>query len=701
MNKFKNKNIVTLILSAVLIVSSLLMCSSYSKIETSMNNNEYDRLIGEYVARKSSLYNYGIDNKLKQKYDLNTNINQYVTSKDGQQDHFKEEMQRFSYSFNNLIVELENTTDIKYYAIDHENHILTNTKDPLASIQNDKNIKDKYRFYVQVQFDQDGNLRIVSMKGLKGYDKYQFINDFNEWSLANQKYEDIQYSNPKNLTITYAVPLELGSHSLIARELIGSSQNRYLQYASPYIITFVFLTMLITFFMPVAVLKDNKFFKFMINIKFEILAIIWIIFAFSMTVIIPPLIGSTLLNMFPIVYKEFGIESIGYILTPAINFLFWFVYFSLFMILAYCIKYLFNVGIKYYFINHTCLGWFMKKLKILIDYITHIDFNKNTNKTVLKIVLANFVIMTLISFFWTFGIFFALFYSIIIFIILKKKFDEIQDDYKVLLAATRELSNGHFDVQINQDVGIFNPLKDEFSHIKDGFEKAVNEEVKSQKMKTELISNVSHDLKTPLTSIITYVDLLKNDKLSDEEKQNYIQVIDRNSLRLKNLIDDLFEVSKANSGNVKLELVDVDIVALIKQAQLECSDKLDEKQLDLRMNTNNDKIICHLDSFKTYRIFENLFMNICKYALSHTRVYIDIVDSTDHTTITFKNISESEMNFNENEIVERFVQGDKSRNTSGSGLGLAIVKSFTELQNGKFEINIDGDLFKSTLIFKK
>ena len=242
-------------------------------------------------------------------------------------------------------------------------------------------------------------------------------------------------------------------------------------------------------------------------------------------------------------------------------------------------------------------------------------------------------------------------------------------------------------------------LKDEFTHIKDGFEKAVNEEVKSQKMKTELISNVSHDLKTPLTSIITYIDLLKNDQLIDEDRKKYIEILERNSLRLKNLIDDLFEVSKVNSGNVHLDLVDVDIVSLIKQAQLESQDKLDEKNLDVRMNCSEEKIICYLDSSKTYRIFENLFINISKYALANTRVYIDLIQIDHQIQITFKNISEAEMTFNENEIVERFVQGDKSRNTSGSGLGLAIVKSFTELQKGQFKVEVDGDLFKSILTF--
>ena len=191
---------------------------------------------------------------------------------------------------------------------------------------------------------------------------------------------------------------------------------------------------------------------------------------------------------------------------------------------------------------------------------------------------------------------------------------------------------------------------------------------------------VSHDLKTPLTSIITYIDLLKDEQLDYEKRKEYLDTLDRNSLRLKNLIDDLFEVSKVNSGDVKLNLVDVDIIALIQQAKFELIDKFNEKSLIFKTAFPNEKIILSLDSLKTYRIFENLLMNIGKYALENTRVYIDIDNSDDEVTITFKNISADEIKVSEDELVERFVQGDTSRNTSGSGLGLATV-SYTHLRS--------------------
>ncbi|WP_279014995.1 sensor histidine kinase, partial [Thomasclavelia cocleata] len=345
--------------------------------------------------------------------------------------------------------------------------------------------------------------------------------------------------------------------------------------------------------------------------------------------------------------------------------------------------------------------WLFQNINKLINKVSSFDINDDINKIILKIVLVNCLIISIICCFFTFGIFFSLIYSTILFVILKNKFNEFKNDYDILLNAVKRLSNGDFDVEINQDIGMFNSLGTEFTNIKNGFEKAVNEEVKSQKMKTELISNVSHDLKTPLTSIITYVDLLKNDNLSPNKRNEYIETLDRNSLRLKNLIHDLFEVSKANSGNIKLNFVNVDLVALIQQTKFELTDKFNEKNLTFKTNFPEEKIILSLDSSKTYRIFENLLINISKYALENTRVYIDIINHKDEVKIIFKNISADEIKVSEDELVERFIQGDTSRNTSGSGLGLAIAKSFTELQNGIFKVNVDGDLFKAIVIFKK
>ena len=228
----------------------------------------------------------------------------------------------------------------------------------------------------------------------------------------------------------------------------------------------------------------------------------------------------------------------------------------------------------------------------------------------------------------------------------------------------------------------------------------MEEEVKSERMKTELITNVSHDLKTPLTAIITYVDLLKSEKDPQKQKE-YLEVLERKSLRLKVLIEDLFEISKATSRNVTMNFMQVDIVGLLKQVALEYDEKMKAADLEVRWKLPEQKVVLLLDSQKTYRIFENLIVNITKYAMPHTRVYVELADLESQVTISMKNISASELNFDTEEITDRFVRGDSSRNTEGSGLGLAIAKSFTELQYGTLKIFTDADLFKAEIIFPK
>lgn len=220
-------------------------------------------------------------------------------------------------------------------------------------------------------------------------------------------------------------------------------------------------------------------------------------------------------------------------------------------------------------------------------------------------------------------------------------------------------------------------------------------------MKAELITNVSHDLKTPLTAIITYVDLLKDEANTIEQQKHYIEIIEKKAERLKGLIEDLFEMSKASSNSVELQKEDIDIISLIKQVELELQDRMCSAGIEVRMNLPEEKVTLNLDSQKTYRIFDNLFVNISKYALMNTRAYVDYEENENGIIITLKNISSSELNYKGDEIVERFIRGDESRHTEGTGLGLAIVKSFMEIQNGSLEVIIDGDLFKVILTFRK
>lgn len=342
------------------------------------------------------------------------------------------------------------------------------------------------------------------------------------------------------------------------------------------------------------------------------------------------------------------------------------------------------------------------KTKLLEVYgaLSHFDVTKNARKLILKIVLINAAVLFIICSFWVAGFTVVIIYSILLYFLLKKYVSDLQKKYSILLSATNQIAEGNLNVSIIEDLGVFEPFKPQIIRIQRGFRNAVEEEVKSQRMKAELITNVSHDLKTPLTAITTYIGLLKDENITQEQRKEYLDILERKSQRLKVLIEDLFEVSKATTQNATLNIMDVDIMNLVKQVELEMSDKLLSANLEVRMNLSESRIVLPLDSQKTYRVYENLFGNAAKYALPGTRVYVNGFQIDDTVVITLKNITAEEIQVSPEELTDRFVRGDISRNTEGSGLGLAIAKSFTELQGGKLEIDLDGDLFKVTTTWK-
>ena len=262
--------------------------------------------------------------------------------------------------------------------------------------------------------------------------------------------------------------------------------------------------------------------------------------------------------------------------------------------------------------------------------------------------------------------------------------------------ALEDIYNGKKEVYVNDSElkGILKQMAIYVNDISGGFSNAIEQSLKSEKLKTELITNVSHDIKTPLTSIINYVDLLKKENIQDEKIKEYIEILDKKSQRLKKLTEDLVEASKASSGNVQLNIENIKIKELINQTIGEFRDKFEEKGLIIETNMPEKELSIKADNRYIYRIIENLFSNITKYALENSRVYIDVIEQNSRVKISIKNISKEKLNISADELMQRFVRGDKSRYTEGSGLGLSIAKSLTELQNGKFEIKIDGDLFK-------
>ena len=268
--------------------------------------------------------------------------------------------------------------------------------------------------------------------------------------------------------------------------------------------------------------------------------------------------------------------------------------------------------------------------------------------------------------------------------------------------ALRNIYEGNPNVKLNEEEleGTLKIMAKYINDIAGGFTNAIEQSLKSERLKTELITNVSHDIKTPLTSIINYVDLLKKEDIQNAQIEQYIAVLDKKSQRLKKLIEDLVEASKVSSGNVKLNMEVINVKELLNQTVGEFEDKLEKKNLKIEMDLPNENVLIKADNRYLYRVIENVFSNISKYALEGSRVYIKLEKQKEEVYLEFKNISKDKLNISAEELMQRFVRGDKSRYTEGSGLGLSIAESLTELQGGKFKIDIDGDLFKVEIKWK-
>lgn len=246
-------------------------------------------------------------------------------------------------------------------------------------------------------------------------------------------------------------------------------------------------------------------------------------------------------------------------------------------------------------------------------------------------------------------------------------------------------------------------LANDMNCIAEGLDKAVKNEVKSQRMKSELISNVSHDIKTPLTSIINYVDLLKKEGINSENASKYLDILEQKSQRLKILTEDLFEAAKASSGDMPIELQKLDIFYLIQQGLAELDDRIEKSELNFKVNIPEEKIYVLADGRLLWRVIENLLSNVFKYALKGSRVYINVInnENSDKISLIIKNISSYELNVEVDELMERFKRADESRSSEGSGLGLAIAKDLMEMQKGSLNLEIDGDLFKAIVNIPK
>lgn len=256
-----------------------------------------------------------------------------------------------------------------------------------------------------------------------------------------------------------------------------------------------------------------------------------------------------------------------------------------------------------------------------------------------------------------------------------------------------------FRIQTEKLSGKERAMGEHINNISSGLDTALQEKVKSERLKADLITNVSHDIKTPLTSIINYVDLLKREKIGNPKIEAYLEVLDQKSQRLKTLTEDLVEASKASSGNLKLEVSEINVAELVQQTNGEFEERFTIRHLELVSTLPEDVLIIRADGRRLWRVLENLYTNAFKYAMEHSRVYVEVKEDDGRALFTIKNISEKPLNISPDELTERFVRGDVARTTEGSGLGLSIAQSLTQLQGGTFTLTIDGDLFKAEVAF--
>lgn len=725
---YKSKGIIAiLVMIAIIVTSALGMCSSYKIIDKSAKSkkvnyfNEYG--FANLIAESSYALYYDSmkENENQSASDFLLDIKKNIIEEaDEYSSYIQEALNNNIDQFNRETLGWNNDANLKYYYYNTINNKTNTTLNENVKFENN-NIdlsevnKDKYQFYAVVNFDNNGNVDVSEINGgdkevLKSNIECSLIDIRNEYDISNSDYEEGYYNidiKPiKNMTFVYAVPKTITSYDNIRWGIENADISIYESMGAGGAFIIAGIVALIALIFPIKKAKSTILFRKISKIPFEV----WIIIIGLEIAALGPLAGQIIKATLNGDLQVIFVEIIPSLIIPEriiwiFNFIIWLLSYSAVFFFVLVIKYVFNVGVIDYIKERTIFGMVImlcvRIIKRTLDEITKVDLREKNNKLIIKLLAINAVILLIITSIWFFGIPVVILYSVILFFIIRKYVDKISEKYSKLREATSKIAEGNLDVKIEEDLGLFEPFKGDLEKIQCGFKKAVDEEVKSQRMKTDLISNVSHDLKTPLTAIITYADLLKDENLSDEKRKQYIETLDRKAQRLQVLIENLFEVSKATSGNITLNIENIDVVSLMKQTLFELEDKLEEASLLVRKNMPKEKVILPLDSQRTFRVFENLIINITKYAMPNTRVFIDIIENEDDVAIIMKNMAAEEITFNVDTIAERFVRGDESRNTEGSGLGLAIAKSFVELQGGTFNISVDGDLFKVKIVFVK
>ena len=669
-----------------------------------------------------------LEELLQYNYVLNLNLQEKISGEtlDPSDIYFDEassEISSAAEEFSNLFFQWENTllmeSNLDYFIQSTQNNTsLSNSTVDLEEFINHSNTflsQNDYQYVIAFSYDAQGNL---TLNGVEGADfsqsqrmlQYisQYLDEYTYTYGDTYSYvtRSLSLEKPRNVTIVYAVPTVLAKDSPLYDQISWAQYYSYYRSDIHEAILAACILSILWAVLLMAVKKMPVGNHTLIRLPLEACLAGYIV-------------------LFAIAYEGFGeiaIETMSqkytdtfshYNLSAAAidaiihggNILCLFLILSLLFIITLSFHQIRKLGIRMYLRQKLLvvqLFLFLKdKIAKRYKKAIEIDFSLFSRKKLFILFLLNLAIILLCCSFWFIGIFLLIPYEILVYIAIKKYLKRVREEYDTLLDATEQISQGHLETKISDDIKTFQFLKQKLEQVQDGFKRSVEEEVKSQNMKTELITNVSHDLKTPLTAIITYIDLLKDPHITDQQRQSYLETLEKKSLRLKTLIEDLFEISKANSKNVKLDLQNIDIISLMKQVKIELEEKINQSAVDFHFRMPEEKIQLTLDSQKMYRVFENLLVNMTKYAMPHSRAYIDIQQQEETVSIIFKNISAAPLEFSGTDITERFVRGDRARNTEGSGLGLAIAKSFVELQGGQFQVLTDDDIFKVILTFSQ
>ncbi|WP_297392245.1 sensor histidine kinase KdpD [uncultured Peptoniphilus sp.] len=490
-------------------------------------------------------------------------------------------------------------------------------------------------------------------------------------------------NNVKNLKFAYYTSLDDEVFKDIERDVF--KDQVFVQIGVSVLIVAI-LSLLLGIFMNMEKVDGSESLRKVFKLPIELVIILFVIFAFSAAGI------SSMNQIYSNLYIFYFLYLIGLVIVSlTVNYL------------VILLKSIFNKNTENYLLKNSLI---YRIFTGAISEFSNIDEeNKNIKNAKIKFTLVYFGICFVLFIVF---LFFASLYSsalegivipmilfgIFIYYILMKNINEVAR----ISRESSEIVKGNYKKNIEKKGGLYDGIVDNFNNIGENLDLAIEDAVKSERLKTELITNVSHDLKTPLTSIINYSDLLSKDDNTEDEVKEYSKIINEKSNKLKVLIEDLFEVSKATSNNIELDRQELDFNSLVQQSIGEWEDKIKENNIEIISNLPEDKVMLNIDGQKFSRVLDNLFSNISKYALENSRVYVDLIEE-DGVKLTIKNISKYPLNISAEELMERFTRGEKSRTTSGSGLGLSIASSFVRAHGASFDIEIDGDLFKVRIEF--